>query len=1050
MKLPETMIESLPKVFLTLVQPLVDPTSRTFGPWLLVAGVVATLWCMRSMGSAQPLWRRVLAPRLWVHPSSLMDLQMLLARRLLALSFAVPEVALALALARLISTRLDAAVGVPSVSGLSGLPLTVVYTVVLFVLWDASRYVLHRLMHGIPLLWEVHQVHHSAEVLTPMTFHRIHPIESVLYGLRGVVVSGGVGGLFFWAFRGDASPWMVWGVHGVGLMLNAVFGNLRHSHVWMGFGALESWLISPAQHQLHHSMDARQQTRNYGTWLAVWDRLGGSWQSSGVRPTAFGVDAAGRNHDPRSLWSALVGPLKAWRSMILGLGIVMVCVWSADSAWAQSDELDAGGAESEAEAPSADVSADIIVYAYEGVPRVAGSAQRVDEEQLDRFEYDDIHEVLGEVAGVYVRGEDGFGLRPNIGIRGANADRSARITLMEDGIPMAPAPYAAPAAYYFPLVTRLTGVEVFKGPASIRHGPQTIGGAVNLLTREVPKEASGATDVALGLRSTVSAHGWAGANHAASGFVIEAAHLSSDGFKTLDTGGPTGFDRQDLMAKGRLELPGGTVKQSLELKLGYGHERSYETYIGIAGSDFETDPYRRYASSDGDIMQWNRTQASLSWIAVGPSVSARVTAYHHYLDRSWFKLNRFADGPDLHALFQQEPGGQAAVFLDILRGDEDTTTSEQILLRGTNHRTFHNGGVQGRVEVRTGEGQVENTLELGARIHQDWVHRDHDEEPWAMMGGLLERADGPIETTTDRYSVAQALAVHVHDRLRLGRVELVPGMRTEVVQTREDDVLNGTQTDALRVTPLPGMGALVQVVDWMDVFAGVHRGFSPVPPGESLETRPESAISTELGARAASGETHVEWVGFTSFYGSIAGQCTLSSGCVESQLDQQFDGGQARVLGLEGLVAHTVPLPNQLSMSVNGAYTLTQGQFLTSFASDFPQFGDVEAGDVLPYVPAHQGAAQVALIHPRFDLAVSVQGRTQLRDSAGQGPVDPAAEVPGIVTVDGAAGYLLADWLELYLSATNLTGVSAVQSWRPVGARPTAPFQFMLGVKSTY
>src|SRR5690606_26306123 len=120
------------------------------------------------------------------------------------------------------------------------------------------------------------------------------------------------------------------------------------------------------------------------------------------------------------------------------------------------------------------------------VSRVAGSAHRIDEEQLERFEDDNVHRVLMRVPGVYVRGEDGYGLRPNIGLRGASSDRSKKITLMEDGVLLAPAPYSAPAAYYFPLTTRMVGVEVFKGPSAIRYGPNTIGGAINMLSRRIP------------------------------------------------------------------------------------------------------------------------------------------------------------------------------------------------------------------------------------------------------------------------------------------------------------------------------------------------------------------------------------------------------------------------------------------------------------------------------------------------------------------------------------------------------------------------------------
>ena len=105
-----------------------------------------------------------------------------------------------------------------------------------------------------------------------------------------------------------------------------------------------------------------------------------------------------------------------------------------------------------------------IIGQGEKLTRVSGSAHVVDKEALEEQAYEDVHRVLKQVPGVYVRDEDGQGLRPNIGLRGANSDRSAKVTLMEDGVLMAPAPYAAPAAYYFPITSRLVGVEVFKGP----------------------------------------------------------------------------------------------------------------------------------------------------------------------------------------------------------------------------------------------------------------------------------------------------------------------------------------------------------------------------------------------------------------------------------------------------------------------------------------------------------------------------------------------------------------------------------------------------------
>jgi outer membrane cobalamin receptor len=133
-------------------------------------------------------------------------------------------------------------------------------------------------------------------------------------------------------------------------------------------------------------------------------------------------------------------------------------------------------------------SADEVIEVIDRAP--AGAETSIDDEQLERREQDDIHKILSVVAGVYVRDEDGYGLRPNIGMRGAAAERSAKITLLEDGVPIAPAPYSAPAAYYFPMVTRMARVEVTKGPASILQGPNTVGGVVDLQSPRARRRSS--------------------------------------------------------------------------------------------------------------------------------------------------------------------------------------------------------------------------------------------------------------------------------------------------------------------------------------------------------------------------------------------------------------------------------------------------------------------------------------------------------------------------------------------------------------------------------
>src|SRR5690606_30179617 len=135
---------------------------------------------------------------------------------------------------------------------------------------------------------------------------------------------------------------------------------------------------------------------------------------------------------------------------------------------------------------------------------------------------------------------------------------------------------------------------------------------------------------------------------------------------------------------------------------------------------------------------------------------------------------------------------QGAVYLGILRGEEDGVTADQQLMIGTNDRRFHSFGVQTLARHEAYVGPVESRLELGLRLHGDVVRRLHTEDPYAMRGGRLERADGPRETTLDSLTEAQALAVHAHEDLRYGRFHVLPGFRVEAVRTAAGSPATGT------------------------------------------------------------------------------------------------------------------------------------------------------------------------------------------------------------------------------------------------------------------
>jgi Fe(3+) dicitrate transport protein len=337
-------------------------------------------------------------------------------------------------------------------------------------------------------------------------------------------------------------------------------------------------------------------------------------------------------------------------------------------------------------------------------------------------------------------------------------------------------------------------------------------------------------------------------------------------------------------------------------------------------------------------------------------------------------------------------------------------------------------------------------MDLGLRLHADDVGRLHTEELYDMQAGGLVCAGEDQITTTDSQASARALAAYVQEDLGYRGIHLIPSARLEVVQTSLDLVDETPQPATTRVNVLPGLGLLSPLSDWVDGFIGLHRGYSPVAPGQPEEVLPELSWNYEAGMRLGRGERHGELVGFFNDYQNLTGQCSMSGGCGADSVDRQFNGGEVWIYGAEVVVGDRFLLPADLNLSFDLSYAFTRSRFQTSFTSDFPQFDAVAIGDSLPYVAEHQGALVLTLAHPRFEISSGVTAHSGMLDEAGTWPVTEQ-DIPPLLLADAAASVALGERLDLYLSGTNLGGSTAISSWRPVGARPVAPRQIMLGLK---
>ena len=258
-----------------------------------------------------------------------------------------------------------------------------------------------------------------------------------------------------------------------------------------------------------------------------------------------------------------------------------------------------------------------IIGSKEDATKIAGSASVITEEELETYEYTDIHKILSNVPGVNFRPEEGYGLRPNISIRGTYADRSGKITLMEDGVLIAPGPYSASSAYYFPTAGRIAGVEVLKGPAAISQGPYTICGAINLLSTPIAEETGGLINQEFGEDGFSRTHlhySMVGKNAA---MLIESHTWETDGFDSIKgSDADTGFDKDDLVIKLRLNTDAdAAIYQELNIKYQDSDEDSDQTYVGLADADFRKNAHQRYGLSAYDNMDNSHETTSFNYIA---------------------------------------------------------------------------------------------------------------------------------------------------------------------------------------------------------------------------------------------------------------------------------------------------------------------------------------------------------------------------------------------------------------------------------------------------
>ena len=684
-----------------------------------------------------------------------------------------------------------------------------------------------------------------------------------------------------------------------------------------------------------------------------------------------------------------------------------------------------------------------------GIDVIPGAAHVLVAADLESaaFVFHNVHDFLRMVPGVNVHDEDGFGLRPNIGLRGTGVEWSSKITLMEDGVLIAPAPYTAPSAYYFRVAGRMEAVEVRKGSSQVRYGPRTIGGAVNLVSSSIPDRLSWFMEGAGGENGTLRGHARVGDSGTRFGWLLEAYSLETDGFNELASGAPTGFDMTDFMGKVRFNSDrSGPWYQELEVKLGYTDEESAATYLGLTDADFAVNPLQRYPASESDLMKAEHSQIQLRHFWVRGAVDVTTTAYRNDFARNWYKpqnvlgagISSVLDAPDEHAS-----------ALAVLRGARSDPGALRVR---ANNRDYYAQGIQSTL----GLGLGSHAIELGLRLHRDQEDRFQWEDAFQMLdGGMTLTTPGEPGSQSNRVSSADAVALFVQDEIEIGRLVVSPGIRFEHIDFTRTDY---ARDDPTRLVPtrvrgnrvdawIPGVGFSYRAAPALNLFWGVHRGFGPQGPGADEATRPESSVNYELGGRWRNSGLAVQASAFYSDYTNVLGRATLAT--AQDGTGEAYNGGEATVMGVEASVDYDFAWgrSRDTRVPVRVTYTHTRAEFRSAFESDYDPWGKVNVGDRLPYLPEHQMSGSIGFDHPRWSVTLSTVASGSMRTHAGKGLIPQGEGTDSYVVFNLAGEVHLSGMGTLFTGVQNLSDERYSVARRPAGLRPGLPRTLVAGIR---
>ncbi len=640
-----------------------------------------------------------------------------------------------------------------------------------------------------------------------------------------------------------------------------------------------------------------------------------------------------------------------------------------------------------------------VIGTKEQLLKTPSSATIIDQEELEISRVYTTNEALRKAPGVVVRDEEGFGMRPNIGIRGLNPTRSTKVLLLEDGIPLTYAPYGANESYYHPTIDRFSSIEVLKGASQIKFGPLTAGGVVNYITPNAPEKFGGHMSITGGNRDYLNTKINVGGN----GMLFDYTHKQGDGARDN-----THSNIEDVNFKITKAL---SEDHAITLRANWFTESSQVSYSGITQREYNNfgGEYNPFQHDDFETTRYGLS-ATHDW-QINTNAILTTNLYYSYFDRDWWRQQSNTTASNISAGAGCAAFAAARINGSVTNGD--TCQGNQGRLR-----TYNTYGVEPRLSVTHAWGE----LEIGAKAHfEDQERKQKNGISSAARTGTLSENN---ERKTDAYSGFAS------NRFDIGQFSITPAIRYEHIKNERTNRLTGANGDATLDEWIPGVAVAYNPNERLTVFAGVHEGFAPprtedliTNAGGSVDVDVEKSTNWELGFRAK--PTNNFNVEATAFYNDFKNLIAVGSVASNVALSQ----GKATFAGLE--------LAGKYDFD-NGLYSRLAYTWLPVAEQDAPFrqvsnnaiVGGSKDGNRQPYAPKNTLTAALGYKMNNWDMQLeAVHVGKQFSDFAETGSVPNTAlgftgqigEISSYTIYNAAVNYKMPEYkTTLFLVGKNI------------------------------